>query len=53
MYHNPKENNMYIEKPDCIIQVSCDNLKMFNELHEAIDRVLMNYYTTPEIRGDE
>ena len=42
-----KKNNMDFETEDCAIRLSCDSQKMFNELHEAIDRVLMKYYATP------
>ena len=46
-----KKNNMDFETEDCAIHLGCDSLEMFNELHDAIDRVLMKYYATKTLKS--
>lgn len=46
-----KQNNMNFETEDCAIYISCDKMEMFNELHDAIDRVLMKYYATKTLKS--
>lgn len=42
---------MQFETEDCQVFISCDKMEIFNELHDAIDRVLMKYYATPTLES--
>lgn len=46
MYRDTLKNTMNFETEDCQVFISCDKMQLFNELHDAIDRVLMKYYGT-------
>ena len=45
MHHKLCENTMQLENDKCQIYVGCDDMEVFNELHEAIDEVLKKYYS--------
>lgn len=49
----PNKNTIQFETEDCQIFISCDSLEMFNELHDAVDGVLMKYYATCKSAVDE
>ena len=48
MHTMPKENTMNIENKECQIYISCDDKRMFDDLHEAVDEVLKKYSALTE-----
>ena len=46
-----KKHVMNFETENCAVYITADNLQVFNELHDAIDKVLMKYYATPTLES--
>ena len=53
MFRDTFKHNMNFQTEDSTIFISCDSLEMFNELHDAVDGVLMKYYATCKSAVDE
>lgn len=53
MHTTLKENTMNIECKEYQIYIGCDDKRLYDDLHEAVDNVLKKHYVPTEEYGED
>ena len=53
MHTTLKENTMNIECKEYQIYIGCDDKRLYDDLHEAVDNVLKKHYAPTEEYGED